>query len=43
MGVIAFCCIGEGVEYPFLLIAFSNASDKPSELNDIKCVYEVNT
>jgi hypothetical protein len=43
MGGMAFCCIGEGVVYPFLLMAFSKASDKPNELNDINCVYEVNT
>jgi hypothetical protein len=43
MGGIAFFCIGEGVEYPFLLIAFNKASDKPNELNDINSVYEVNT
>jgi hypothetical protein len=43
MGGIAFFCIGEGVEYPFLLMAFNKASDKPNELNDINSVYEVNT
>ena len=43
IGGIAFCCIGEGVVYPFLLMALSKASDKPNELNDINCVYEANT
>jgi hypothetical protein len=43
MGGIAFFCIGDGVVYPFLLMAFSKASDKPNELNDINGVYEVNT
>jgi hypothetical protein len=41
IGGIAFCCIGEGVVYPFLLMAFSKASDRPNELNDINCDYEV--
>jgi hypothetical protein len=41
IGGIAFCCIGEGVVYPFLLIAFNKASDKPNELNNINGVYEV--
>jgi hypothetical protein len=41
MGGIAFFCIGDGVVYPFLLMAFSKASDKPNELNDINGVYEV--
>ena len=43
MGGIAFCCIGDGVVYPFLLMAFSKASDNPNELNDINGVSEVNT
>jgi hypothetical protein len=43
MGGMAFCCIGEGVVYPFLLMAFNKASDNPNELNDINGVYEVNT
>jgi len=43
MGGIAFCCIGEGVVYPFLLMAFSKASDNPNELNNINGVFEVNT
>ena len=43
MGGIAFCCIGEGVVYPFLLMAFNKASDNPNELNDINGVSEVNT
>jgi hypothetical protein len=43
MGGIAFFCIGDGVVYPFLLMAFNKASDKPNELNDINGVCEVNT
>ena len=39
-GGIAFCCIGEGVVYPFLLMAFKSASDRPNEMNDRNGVYE---
>src|SRR5690606_37665856 len=35
--------MGLGVVYPFLLIAFSKAWDKPRLVNDIDCFYEANT
>jgi hypothetical protein len=38
--VVAFVVLE--VVYPFLLMAFNKASDKPNELNDINGVYEAN-